>query len=62
MAGKPFYEDKAETPAEIEEDTEAVTVLNDCDMNQYKTLAGEWVCGQFLFIFEQLVNLNQLHR
>ncbi|XP_063677225.1 sperm flagellar protein 2-like isoform X8 [Bolinopsis microptera] len=43
VAGKPFYEDRAETPADIEEDSEAVTVLNECDMNQYKTLVGEWV-------------------
>ena len=43
MAGKPFYEDKADTPAEIEEDSEAVAVLNECDMDQYKTLDGEWV-------------------
>ena len=45
MAGKPFYEDKAETPAEIEEDSEAVAVLNECDMDQYKSLVGEWVGG-----------------
>jgi len=43
IAGKPFYEDKADTPADIEEDSDAVAVLNQCDMDQYKSLAGEWV-------------------
>ncbi|KAL5265353.1 hypothetical protein ACHWQZ_G006182 [Mnemiopsis leidyi] len=43
VAGKPFYEDKADTPAEVEEDSEAVAVLNECDMGQYKALDGEWV-------------------
>ena len=50
MAGKPFYEDRAETPADIEEDSEAVTVLNECDMSQYKTLVGEWVSTVFIII------------
>ena len=42
MAGKPFYEDKEVVVSE-EEDCEAVTVLNECNMDQYKALAGEWV-------------------
>ena len=42
VAGKPFYEDKEVVVSE-EEDCEAVTVLNECNMDQYKALAGEWV-------------------
>ena len=55
MAGKPFYEDRAETPADIEEDSEAVTVLNECDMNQYKTLVGEWVSTVFIIIESRFI-------
>lgn len=43
VSGKPFYEESGETQINIEEDCEAVTVLNECDMDQYKSLAGEWV-------------------
>lgn len=49
VAGKPFYEDKADTPAEVEEDSEAVAVLNECDMGQYKALDGEWVLMILIF-------------
>ena len=42
VAGKPFYSFTGDEPNLPEADEEAVMVLNQCNMDQYASLEGEW--------------------